>query len=557
MARRRNVRAVRNLVIGVALGVAFTGLGVGVWFAVRPVDQLSADLPVALASVDRYIENGYLSRAQEELDAAGRRARGVAGWLMVLKRAYAISRARGEFHLLYRLSREAVSAVPGSHELRAVAAYAALRTNRLDGARGFLEGLPGDRFATLMAEAAVRDGGVGAQTGLPPHIQPLLTLHRHADAKEFLNAADETGDPRFALDAALVLAGTGRLVQAYDVARNRLDEGEARMLLLWLSYDAGVYEAARSHAEAVLQEQGDRGDILLVYADLLRELGEANAAAEVWKRVVEAFPRYSWKPYTGLARLEAREGRRESALRWIETGRDHFPDVEELAVDQAWLLFDENRRQEAQALLETYAGNHADAELAQGALLELFPSHPTPERYRSALWQAFNRYPGNRRIAASLIWYLYGYSDVQGIRTVITRHAEHGAETDRLEFYRGALAVLSGQLEEAQAHFRRAAKSRTGWASRYNLAVVLMMRGEFRGAMDHLREADVLLRGHEKPASDGLRSVVRMQLSRCLAAMGNPEAALREARYALDLDPRNHEARLVAGNLESSLEDAD
>jgi tetratricopeptide (TPR) repeat protein len=557
MALRGNARAVRNLVIGVALGVAFTGLGVGVWFAVRPVEQSSAELPVVLRSVDRYVADGYLSRAQEELTDASRRARGVAGWLMVLKRAFAISRALGDYQLLYRLARDAVAAVPRNDELRAVAGYAALRTDRLDTAGGFFEGLPADRFAGLLAEHAARDGGTGAQAGLPADTQLLLTLHRQADPEEFIRVAEETGDRRFALDAALRLAGNGRVERAYRVAAERLEPDESRMLLLWLAYDAGDHEAARAHAEAVLQVQGDRADIMLVYADVLRELGEASAAAQVWEQAVRAFPRYSWKPYSGLAALEAREGRRDAALSWINAARGYFPEVEELVVDHAWLLYAADRREEARALLEAYATNHGDAQLAQATLLELFPSHPTPERYRSALWQAFNRYPGNQCIAAALIWYLYGYSDAQGIRTVIDRHAAHGAQTGRLEFQRGALAVLTGKLEEAQSHFQRATESRPQWESQYNLSVVLMMRRQFHGAMEHLREADAMLRGENPSVAAPRRSIVRLQLARCLAAMGNLEAALREVRYALDLDSRNHEARLVAADLQSSLEDAD
>jgi tetratricopeptide (TPR) repeat protein len=554
MALRRNPRSVRNLVIGAALGVAFVGLGVGVWFGLRPVDQPSAELPVVLASVDRYVADGYLAKATDELRAASRRARGVSGWLTVLKRGFAISRALGDFELLFQLSEEATAAVPRNHELRAVAGFAALRTDRLNAAAGFLDGLPPDRFASLLAEHALRDDDVAAPAGLPTNLRRIATLHRHSDPQDFLEAADSTGDHRFARAAALLFAGDGRLLRAHQLAENRLEADQARMLLLLLAYDAGSYEAAGRHAEEVLEERGDRADILLVYADTLRELGEPATAAEVWKRVVDAFPRYSWKPYACLAALEARAQRNRVALSWIDAARQRFPDVEALVVDQARLLYAEDRREEARALLEEHAGTHVDTELAQAALLELFPSHPTPERYRAALWQAFNRYPGNARIASALVWYLYGYSDVDGIRTVLRRHARNGARTGWLEFHRGAVAALSGELEEAQSRFQRTVEIRPGWDSRYNLAIVLMMRRRYREAMEHLREADSVLQARHATEVMQHRSAVRLQLARCLAALGNPEAGLRELRYALDLDPGNHEARLVAGDLRNSLE---
>ena len=122
-------------------------------------------------------------------------------------------------------------------------------------------------------------------------------------------------------------------------------------------------------------------------------------------------------------------------------------------------------------------------------------------------------------------------------------------------FYRGILAALEGNLEGARENLSAAFELRRRWETQYNLALIAMKRGNVTDALERFRSADTLLTGSPEAAvRTGELSEIRVKIAWILFLDGEYEAAARELRYALEMDPENLEGQLLSKQLEAELE---
>jgi len=134
----------------------------------------------------------------------------------------------------------------------------------------------------------------------------------------------------------------------------------------------GGAEEALAAVEAVLAEEPDNGDALLLKARLLLEGREGEAALGVYRRVVALRPS-SCEALDGLARCLHALGRDEEALEvaWGARGLlgegDNFRHAGAVYLTIVWCLRELRRLREALALAEEGLSRCPDAVLAQWA----------------------------------------------------------------------------------------------------------------------------------------------------------------------------------------------
>ncbi len=543
-------RSGKRLLLALALAAAVAVSALAVFMLVqRAASRGSAALDPLLREADYSISLGYFPRAEDQLSQALDRAGSEYTLLRVLKRADTMARAGGSF-LFYRgLARRAAERIPGARSLRAVFAYACLRSGRpMDQrtVRALERALQAparqEDLAGLAAEASFSGWPVALppREKLTPRLAALASLPPERGAERVEQAAGELGDPRVLLDAVLLWMQEGRPERALQLSRTLPAERPYAEVRALVAYDAG--KPAESLAD--LEWAGpDRPDLLAVRADLLRQLGRRDAAAAAYRDLIAAHPGFSPLPYRALAGLLEQGGGRQAALDVLAQGARRFPQNPAALLAYAEALARRGDRPQAGTVLQRALA--AEPENPQARLLALTLEGDRGRPYTSRLWGLFNASPGSRPIFDALFLSLLHSADLEGARMALEEHRRSapgppGAGLLELE---GLLAALQGSDAEAAALLQRSLQVRDDWRVRCNLAAVQAHSGSLREASDTLMKAEALLSPGAQTA--GRRSLIRARLAEVLLRLGDPAAARRECEYALDLDPANHQARLI------------
>ena len=123
----------------VAMLMAFLGASGGaLFFFFHSRAVKTEELDPVLTSVDSALAGGYLDTAREALERLTALPSSEEELLRLLKRAYAVSSAAGNFGLFADLGKKALAVNGRSPRLRAVAAYADLRSGRVAEAEAIL-----------------------------------------------------------------------------------------------------------------------------------------------------------------------------------------------------------------------------------------------------------------------------------------------------------------------------------------------------------------------------------------------------------------------------------
>ncbi len=507
------------------------------------------DFKELIAAIDGELTLGAVKQADEIIIKAASIAVGRSEWLSLLKRAYTLGSAAGSYETLFATSKAALSKISGAEEIAALCVFSGLRTGRYEIAFQYAgEYLSSDKWASIRDEAVLRRHAIAGGV-LPSSSEdsPLLNAVFSQDPVALARAAGLFNESRFALAAALRFAAEGEIDTAADTLMPYgLEYPEAALLLF---YDAGRYsEAAAIAASAEPPEILRTGEFDLIRGDIFLRLKDPGSALELYQELMDEAPDVSWIPYANASLILSEQGHYDEAMEMIAAGKDAFPDERQLLLFEI-LVYSTRDKTTAVNLIYKYRELYpADPEIAVIAAAVL-PSEANKIRLENVMWNAFFQNPANYRVSGDLAASLLASNDGEGLSKLLDIWERENGDTAWSVFLRGYLALMNRSVENAVEAFEKSNRISPRWEIAYNLSVIARRTGEYDQAIGHLRDAENML-PEKWPLITPTRGLIRAAVARVLYERGDFESALREARYAIDLDPGSNEASLIIALLE-------
>ena len=544
----------RRVVPAVTVIFAFLAAGAALYLILGPAPPAEkSELQSVLHSIDAAISAGAFPTAREILEGMKSLPSAEDDLLRLLKRAFEVSSASGDYGTMSRLGLKALSAAGGSPRIRAIAVLACLRSGRLAEAekviaRGSLPAAAGD---LLKGEAILKRGGKWEPAD--PFYRDLLGLEQAQTLEAFAAAADRTGDARLSLDAALLAMQYGRAAQARSIAGGRLGDAAFDEPAAAIAYDGGDYNTANRRLKRLDADRPDRADVALILADSYQRLGMTADSEKSLLRALPLAPALTWTAYSNLAFFADARGDSALAGRRLKDGLAFFPLSRELRLGQARLEARLGETDAAIAILSKLAAENPED--GEAALLLLDQQAPglSPEEYRARLWKAFDRVPSDNAIFSALSTALIASHDWKGAEIAVEQHAAAGgAAGQQVLLAEGMIAAMRGDDAVASDAFRRAAAAAGDGIARYDLALVLLRRGSGKAAIEELGIAadEYERRGNPAERTEVLSRI--QMLTGSARLLDGDESGARDAFLrSLALDPRNLHAALLLRKLEA------
>ncbi|MFP4483486.1 MAG: hypothetical protein ACLFO1_01385 [Spirochaetaceae bacterium] len=546
---------------------------------VRGVASIRRDrlLEYTMRRVDSRLADREWESAARLLDDFASVKLGGDQWREVLRRAWVVAGNRDGWSGFGRLASRAAAQHPRNGDLVFLDISAAYRADEPASPSAVP---PGARYDALRALLFLEGGAAGdAQPGAPEEtprdapdprelsisndrVERVLNAALLQSADSLAAAHEATGDPRLAVDAALVRLREGEAAAAHEeislrregvspvfrakVALSAADFTGAVEALSQGNSGAGSLSAPDSArpdapAEAHLGEGEGRApdNATLLKGDALIGLGDFGRAERVYREV----PRREWSPeaFQSVAFLiRSRGGEPEETLR---AGVSRWSGDPESARALAVHIVDE-RPEEARALLDSFAEQSPKMRVTS---LLLFDELKMSQRVRGTLWRMYNEADqaasgGSQAVGEYLAWYLAGLGDWDDLERVVSDPASDAV--DWVRFYQGVLAVRSGRSQEARDAFAEIDAQGMRIAARYNEGRVALGMGDLDGAQAALEEAqDALLRRPRDGDRDRDLSRVLLELGRVHLLKGREETGYGMISRALRYNPGNATAR--------------
>ena len=544
----------RKLIPAVVVVFAFLAAGAALYLILSPAPPAKqGELQAVLRALDAAISAGALPTARDMLEGMKSLPSTEDDLLRLLKRAFEVSSASGDYGTMSRLGLKAVSAAGGSARIRAITVLACLRSGRLAEAERMIArgALPAGAGDLLRGEAILKRGGKWEPAD--PLVRELLALEQTQTIEAFTSAAHHAGDTRLWLDAALLAMESGSTAKAQSIAGSNLGDAVFDEPAAAISYDGGDFKTAVQRLSRLDSYRPDRADIELILADSCQELGR-TADAEKWLlHALPLAPALSWTPYSNLAFYANERGETARAGRRLKDGLAFFPLSRELRLSQAHLEARLGETDAAIAVLSKMAAeNPEDGEVALLLLDQQAPGL-SPEEHRARLWKAFDRVPSDKAIFSALSTALIASHDWEGAEIAIDQHAASGgAAGQQLLLAEGMIAAMRGSDAAASDAFRRAAAIVGDGIARYDLSLVLLRRGNGKAAIAELEGAadEYARRGNPAERSDVL-SRIQMLTGSARLLDGDENGARDAFLRSLALNPHNLRAALLLRKLEA------
>jgi tetratricopeptide (TPR) repeat protein len=512
----------------------------------------TADFSLAINQIDRLLEAGSIQQASGEINLLWKVSRSRDEWTKALKRAYAVGRASGDYELLRDGAQRAHKSIPGVEDFSALLVYGLLRTGRYEQAiEVSRETLKNEKWFSLINEAYFWEGQIENREANAGRGGLLLALLESDDPLAFARAAQIFDDDRLSLDAALLSMYHGKVDDAYNFIFPIHDNFEEPFM--FIAYDSGKYEEALAALD-LLRKSGQSGnsELLLFGTDLFYLANDLSSAYEFGFHLIKTDPMYSWIPFINVSSLLLKTNDFETATRLIETGSDLYPMNRNLELARIKTAIATGKIESAEEMIEIFRRDFGDDVNVVLLAYQLSRGRESIQRFESRLWELYLKEPDNYKNARYLASFLLSIRDMKGLDYLIDVFVEHNGNMEWTFFCKGITASVLSDNMAGLSNFNSALDLKQRWETLYNIAVLQIDRRDYDQALDNLRKAEFMLDWSE--ASGSNRAVIRIRIAGTLYKMGDLEAAVREARYALDLDPGLPEGRLLLKMLEESFQ---
>ncbi|MFW5689996.1 MAG: hypothetical protein ACOC1U_10520, partial [Spirochaetota bacterium] len=402
-----------------------------------------------------------------------------------------------------------------------------------------------DRAAPRAADdsrAAPSDDGGAADEMI------LVGLDSRSDATSFERAWRLTGDPRYALDGALLFAHEGAVGQARELSTHAGLEHRWPLLHAGLLADTGRFEAMVS----LLERQNDLGErSKLMLADAYLRTGRDADALELYGSLLRADSPPAIAYVNTAALTHERSPRDARAV--IDAGRLAHPDAYSIARAEAIIAARGGRGEQPDVSLDAwFESEHA----ADARLLSLrLSADPDTRHYRGELWRLIERHPTDDvlRYAA---WYFASRDALDDLEVVLGAWNREAPAWNReapawnreapawVSFYRAHVSAQTGEWAEAAAGYERSFVTSPTWQAAHNAAIARYRMADQPGGDGRVQDAVLLARNTSGP--DRVRALL-------LGARASRDAATqrRFVEEALSIEPASTEALLLRTQLDN------
>lgn len=318
-------------------------------------------------------------------------------------------------------------------------------------------------------------------------------------------------------------------------------------------YDGGDFAAAAARLERRNAERPGITAVGLVLADIYAALGKNARSEQLLLATLPSAPTVSWTPYADLALFAALRGDTAGARRKLADGLAFFPRSRELRLMEARVDIAAGSQGEAEAILEGILKDNPSDSEAGLLLLGLRSSTLSPESWRANLWKLFDLAPSDRPVFDTLASSLIAAQDWEGMRIAMKQHMDAGGQPDAQSLiFTGMAAAMRGDDAAATAAFRRAALLEKNGVARFDIALLLLRRGEAPAALAELDGAAGEVE-ETAPAADRSALLSRIETLRGAARLldGDVTGAGAALVRARTLDPHNLRAGLLLRKLEA------
>ncbi|MFW6289170.1 MAG: hypothetical protein ACOC2Q_05260 [Spirochaetota bacterium] len=456
----------------------------------------------------------------------------------MLKRAHHIYEQTGDASPMHSAAMILLEEFPANTTIRTIAVFAAARTGRPGEALGLARERLGPQhgliYAWTLLRASVRpDPGDPKQDAEDDELV-LARLGRESPAADFERAWKMTGDPRYALDAVLILLGEQENERALELALLAGLERSRPILMAGMLIDRGRF----ADAQAIL-ERLPRSSIeaRLLLADSYLFSGMNERAREVYEDLLR-LPEPPVEASINLAWLSTDA---QSAVELLQQARTNHTDWE---LDRAWALAGQAPDAADQILARWRDTIHEP----QARLLRLqLDEAPDRRGFTAELWRLLesSEVPEPFRYAS---WYFFSRNRFDDARIVLDRAAAirdpQTPEPAWSIFYDGLLSARADRWDTAIERFEASFVRSPGWPAALNASIALFRSGEQERGNDRLQDA--LLLARNRPGSR--RIAVFLVAARATRESATARALVKEA---LAIDPGSPEALLLAGQLEN------
>lgn len=514
------------------------------------VKQNSSEFPRNLQEVDALVSSGETVQALKKLAKLRPRARTSAQWLSIAKR----ERSLGNYDAAAETLLAAVESIPANKDLSGVLVDTLIEANRIEEACSYSRVLSDTTYQSLSAYAELLKAGKEDPFNLDPSI--------------WKDAFHATGDQRFLLNAALLLAYAGKISEAQSL------EGSARdNALFWamLNFDAGFYERVFHHLPPDTASSRSLPEILLM-ADSAALLADISQARIFWQRLLDKDPFFSPYPYYNLAASSPLPYEAESFLescllffpsyypalaRYVrsvpeESEKTVFNALDMELAESGFISLEMQEKQRYAPLDAEKARRFLDAALAvplsppdSRLFIEEFKFSQGRDsdtvRSSSDMWILLEKLPHDSVLHSYALWYfasIGNYDACFGLNSSTVG-------SDGL-FYRGLEAALQGDLEEAEKAFLLSAdKMENSWFILANIARIKQRKGEYEAALQWFLDAGAIV------ANNRLKSRIHYEAAKILLELRYVERAELELRYAIEMDASNYLSGMLLRELEA------
>ncbi len=547
----------RTVILAAAALLSAVGLGCALYFLVFPAlfpRTPGIDVDALTASLDQDLAGGYLVAVRAELSDLGRLPGAETDLMRILKRAYRLGAAGGDWATLEALAARALRARPASPPIRTVAAYAALRAGRVAAAEKALAGGRVEREAgdLLRGETALRQGR--SWPGVDPLTSRLAGLEASGDPAQFTAAAADTGDARLLLDAALLAMGRGSGDIAHGIVSSGLAGSRWNEPAAMILYDTGDSAGALERLQRMKPYGSARADLDLLEGDLLVSLGRLPEASTAIEHALAIRPEMSWIPYADLAWLAMQRGDSGAARSTIETGlRVLGTGARELTIRLAGIEAGSGDDTSAEQLLSTLLSKTPGDVEASRELLRLQAPGLSLEAYRARLWKLFSANPTAPEVLGDLVQALVGSEDWAGIQLALKQYEAAGGDVSAGSLLAaGMAAAMRGDGAGAVRLFNRAAAMSPDGIPRYDAALVMLSQGRADAALQQLALAEEeSARAGSSGGGDAFAARVQEARAEAFLLLGNRAAARTALDQARRLDPHSLRVTLLSQKLEA------
>ncbi len=449
-----------------------------------------------------------------------------------LQRCFKYSSSVGNYNLLVEKSYSALKKYPKDSEIANVYFYALLKDGQTDNAVQFVQSYKGIVSNSLMLELDFYK---------KPSKQMQSALMLPLDSKSisvFDTAAKITEDSGYEVDKALILLENGEYLKACKLLRNMDVTIHGRNELFFFSaYKAGNY----SDALKILNKYNLNFNINTLYllkADLLMSLGEYPKAIKLYRKIIKTSPELSWIPYANSGWVAA-DTQKEELIPEIIKGFKYFPRNTDLLYSIVASLLKLKDYNKTVDLINLYGRDEPVLTIIKLTLRNPVESDLLIARLQESL--------SGKDVSDTLkkyyCWYLVNTGNFSLLQNYLKNEKKERENKAWFNFFKGITYIYTGNITQAEEVFRDSYKAKKRWELLFDIGLLSLYEKEYKKAIVIFQNAENDISVHEKSNSSE-RSYIRTYTAKTLFALGNRKNAIRELKYALELD-RSNTAALI------------